>query len=193
MSQNIKDVRLQLGLNRKEFSQKLNIPYMTLTDWELGKHEPPEYVHRLLEYYVRIQCSYEKSPYFATDKCNKWDEQRNYRTTFPTVHNHSTVPVKYIYPLKQRDIINIHEAVKDDTRINNIILFGSSVTMRCTKSSDIDLSVRLNPDYIDNTVKNDISDKIQEACNYNADIIWFDRINSNDRVYANITKGVQIV
>ena len=41
--------------------------------------------------------------------------------------------------------------------------------------------------------KNEISEKIQELTDWNADIIWYDRIDKSDRIYKNILKGVQIV
>ncbi len=47
-------LRERTGLNRKEFSERFEIPYRTVTDWELGNRHAPEYVIRLLEYYVRL-------------------------------------------------------------------------------------------------------------------------------------------
>ena len=40
-------------LNRKEFCEEFDIPYRTVSDWELEKRHAPEYVLRLLEYYIR--------------------------------------------------------------------------------------------------------------------------------------------
>lgn len=37
----------------KEFCQFFGIPYRTVTDWELDNRHAPEYVLRLLEYYIR--------------------------------------------------------------------------------------------------------------------------------------------
>ncbi len=51
----IKEIRKSTGLNRKEFCAKYQIPYQTVTDWELGHRTAPEYVVRMLEYYVRMQ------------------------------------------------------------------------------------------------------------------------------------------
>lgn len=201
----IYELRLQTGLNRKDFSAKVGIPYMTLTDWELGKHDAPEYVYRLLEYYIKLngllindsvsnlQINNINNYFSNPSECHIWEEQDNYVTNFPVVETHSIVPVKNIYPLKQKDAIRIHDALCDDNRVNNIILFGSSVTMRCNKNSDLDLSVRLYPDYINNSVKNEVSEKIQSICDWNADIIWFDRIKNPSRLYNNILKGVQIL
>ena len=51
----IKDLRESTGQNRKEFCEKFDIPYRTMTDWELGHRNAPPYVLRLLTYYVNMQ------------------------------------------------------------------------------------------------------------------------------------------
>ena len=49
----IKELREMTGMNRKEFCKFFNIPYRTVTEWELDNRHAPEYVLRLLEYYIR--------------------------------------------------------------------------------------------------------------------------------------------
>ncbi len=36
------------------FCDRYQIPYQTVTDWEMGKRNAPEYVIRMLDYYVRM-------------------------------------------------------------------------------------------------------------------------------------------
>lgn len=48
----IKELRELTGMNRKEFCKYFNIPYRTVTEWELDNRHAPEYVLRLLEYYI---------------------------------------------------------------------------------------------------------------------------------------------
>ena len=36
------EIRKKTGLNRKEFAEAFDIPYRTITDWELGNREMPE-------------------------------------------------------------------------------------------------------------------------------------------------------
>lgn len=45
-------VPLKYRMNRKEFCQFFGIPYRTVTDWELDNRHAPEYVLRLMEYYI---------------------------------------------------------------------------------------------------------------------------------------------
>ena len=51
----IKELRESTGMNRKEFCNYFQIPYRTVTDWERGNRHAPEYVLRLLEYYIRME------------------------------------------------------------------------------------------------------------------------------------------
>ena len=47
--------REQVGLNRKEFSEYMEIPVRSLEEWEAGRRKMPEYLLRLITYYVRTQ------------------------------------------------------------------------------------------------------------------------------------------
>ena len=54
-SSKMKELRESTGLNRKEFCEKFDIPYRTMTEWELGHRNAPPYVLRLLTYYIDMQ------------------------------------------------------------------------------------------------------------------------------------------
>ena len=51
----ITELRESTGMNRKEFCEYFNIPYRTVTEWERDNRHAPEYVIRLLEYYIRTE------------------------------------------------------------------------------------------------------------------------------------------
>ena len=51
----LKKLRESTGMNRKEFCEYFEIPYMTETDWELGNRRVPTYLLRLMEYKIRIE------------------------------------------------------------------------------------------------------------------------------------------
>jgi len=51
----IRELRESTGMNRKEFCKFFQIPYRTVTDWELGNRHAPEYVIRLLAYYIQTE------------------------------------------------------------------------------------------------------------------------------------------
>lgn len=44
----LKKLRESTGMNRKEFCEYFEIPYMTVTDWELGNRRVPQYLLRLM-------------------------------------------------------------------------------------------------------------------------------------------------
>ena len=48
------ELRDKSGMNRKEFCNEFDIPYRTVTEWERGNRNAPEYVIRLLEYYIAM-------------------------------------------------------------------------------------------------------------------------------------------
>lgn len=49
------ELRKQTGMNRKEFAEYFLIPYRTITDWERGERQMPDYLFRLLAYKVRME------------------------------------------------------------------------------------------------------------------------------------------
>ena len=52
MAYAFKMIRTQSGMNRKDFSAWLGIPYRTMQEWELGRRQMPDYVLRLIAYKV---------------------------------------------------------------------------------------------------------------------------------------------
>ena len=60
-SEELRKLRESTGMNRKEFCEYFEIPYMPETDWELGNRRVPKYLLRLMEYKVRIEQLAEKN------------------------------------------------------------------------------------------------------------------------------------
>ena len=53
--QKIVELRERTGMNRKEFCEYFQIPYRTVTEWERDNRHAPDYVLRLLEYYIVME------------------------------------------------------------------------------------------------------------------------------------------
>lgn len=51
----IRELRKNIGMTRKEFSEHTGIPVRTLEDWEVGRRTPPEYIPRLIAYQLRYE------------------------------------------------------------------------------------------------------------------------------------------
>ncbi len=64
----IKELRERTGMSRKDFCDYFQIPYRTVTDWESGKRHAPDYLIRLLEYYIQLN---------LVQKKNKQEEDAN--------------------------------------------------------------------------------------------------------------------
>lgn len=54
-------IRNYSGMNRKDFSDWLGIPYRTMQEWELGRRVMPEYVLRLIAYKVVNETQHTKT------------------------------------------------------------------------------------------------------------------------------------
>ena len=63
----LKKLRESTGMNRKEFCEYFEIPYMTETAWELGNRRVPQYLLRLMAYKVEMER--------LSDKRNKHDKK----------------------------------------------------------------------------------------------------------------------
>ena len=53
-SEKIKMLREKTGMTRKEFCEYIDIPYRTVTEWERGTRNAPDYVLRLISYYIEM-------------------------------------------------------------------------------------------------------------------------------------------
>ncbi|MCR5367207.1 MULTISPECIES: helix-turn-helix domain-containing protein [Eubacterium] len=51
----IKELREMTGMNRREFCDYFQIPYRTVTEWERDERHAPDYVIRLLDYYIKAE------------------------------------------------------------------------------------------------------------------------------------------
>ena len=69
----LRKLRESTGMNRKEFCEYFEIPYMTETDWELGNRRVPQYLLRLMAYKVEMERLSEKR---NKDECT---DGRKYR------------------------------------------------------------------------------------------------------------------
>lgn len=52
-AEKIKEIRHRTGLSQVKFCEEYGIPRRTLEDWERGINNPPEYVIRMLDMWVK--------------------------------------------------------------------------------------------------------------------------------------------
>lgn len=58
----VQELRKSTGMNRREFCDYFGIPYRTVSEWELDGRHAPDYVIRLLEYYIRMEGHIKENP-----------------------------------------------------------------------------------------------------------------------------------
>ena len=51
----MKKLRQEVGMNRREFSEHMDIPLRTLEEWEAGRRKMPDYLLRLIAYKIRME------------------------------------------------------------------------------------------------------------------------------------------
>lgn len=55
LSEIIRGLRAETGLNRKQFAEHFGIPLRTVEEWEAGRRKPPEYIPRLIKYQIMYE------------------------------------------------------------------------------------------------------------------------------------------
>lgn len=60
LSERIRALRSETGLNRKQFAEHFGIPLRTVEEWEAGRRKPPEYIPRLIKYQIMYEQQFGK-------------------------------------------------------------------------------------------------------------------------------------
>jgi predicted nucleotidyltransferase len=116
----------------------------------------------------------------------------NHIFLFPIIVNTDFVNINRIFPSKQKIVKSIYDNSDLHNLCKQIIVFGSSITLRCTMYSDLDLAVELLNDNNESRNKATlILSKLLRGSRY--DLIWIDEDIYNERVYEYIQKGVKIL
>ena len=119
-----------------------------------------------------------------------WEQKRYASFIFPQIVQCDDIDIHRIHPLKQREACRIHEEFANNSDVESIYLFGSSVNIRCHIHSDTDVAVLLARDTLEN--RGYVSERIQELCNWNADVIWLNSEEPDSRLYREIHRGVRL-
>lgn len=185
----IKQLRNEKGVTQQEISTFLEIDQSTYAHYESGRRTPDlEKLRRIATYYGLIDELLGVNP---IDSVINGLPLYGKFYRFPRLME-SPIELERIYPTKQKIAVELYKVLNPDKRVISAMLFGSSITMKCTKESDTDIAVRLDTGFIDRDTKNEISERILELCDWKADILWFDTLDHNEKIYKDICMGVQI-
>ena len=133
---NIKELRASTGLSQKGFSEAFQVPVRTLQQWEQGKSVPAPYVLAMMEKLVpevTDKVPNAPDPYFVPDK-SRW--KVCIADPFPNCER--------VYPLQQRKVRQLLDALHGNGAVKSVTVFGSSVTQRCHQGSDLDVYLELS-------------------------------------------------
>lgn len=206
----LKSLRLQCGLNQTELAAISGVNLRSLQDYEQGhKSLYSAKGDTILRLSRALGCRMEDILVEEENNCFSHNlnsenmrnrilayekglrERKAQKIHFPIVTADEYVDMSLIYPTKQRAVENVIMSLRNDARVSSLRLFGSSITIACHKDSDIDFAVGLND--ISKDTKNDISEMIQSACDWSADILWLDRLSENDRIFQDIMNGLVLI
>ncbi len=189
---------IENNLSIYKLAELSKVPYSTLNELINGKKEICDCKIRTIENISKaLNISIEVLLNMLTNKnislSNSWEENKNKKFYFPIIIQNNNYECNRIHPLKQKVVSDIYDYVKVKKEIQKVIIFGSSVNIRCNKKSDIDIAIELKDSYFTRIIQNEISEEIQEICEYNSDILWLNKIEQNTILYNNINKkGVVI-
>lgn len=124
---------------------------------------------------------------------NSWEDCKHKSFVFPKTVECSDFDIERVHPLHQAGAASIFNAVAHDERIDRVVLFGSSTTVRCHGKSDYDILVKLKDEFITVEMKNAISERIQDSVDWMADIIWYDRVDKESALFSDVKRGVSII
>lgn len=175
-----------------------NVPYTTLNELVNGKKKIEECKIKTIESIANsLNMSVEALLYILNNKkvvlSNSWEEVKNKTYYFPVIVKNDNYECNRIHPLKQAKVNELYKIMKENEIIEKIIIFGSSVNIRCNIKSDLDIAIKLKSNQFTKENQNTISEEIQEHLDYGCDIIWLNQIDKTSKLYSNIiNKGVTI-
>ena len=72
----LKKIRADLGMSRKAFSEYIEIPLRNLEEWEAGRRKMPEYLLRMMTYYIKMSQYLEQNGMKEEIERKALDEQK---------------------------------------------------------------------------------------------------------------------
>lgn len=194
----LKEYLKNINLSIYKLSEISNVPYTTINELVNGKKSIDDCKIKTIESIAKsLNLSIESlMKLIKNDNTNlstSWIDNKDKKFYFPILIENCNYECNRIHPLKQRVINEIYNELKLSNIVDKAIIFGSSINIRCTNKSDIDIAILLKSKDFTQDNQNILSEKIQEITGYNADIVWLNTLNNESRLYQNIyMKGVTV-
>lgn len=135
----VAELRRGTKLSQRQFAELFGIPVRTLQQWEQGKSTPPAYVLSMME---RLLPRNDRSR----------EERRAVRHVIPPRTSWRVCidrpfdQCHRVYPTQQRKVRELIDDIVRDDAVKSVTVFGSSVTERCHRGSDVDVYVEMASD-----------------------------------------------
>jgi len=135
----VADLRRETKLSQRQFAELFGIPVRTLQQWEQGKSAPPAYVLSMMERLLP-RSSWRRGERHAARHIIPP------RTSWRVCVDRPFDQCHRVYPTQQRKVRELIDDIARDDAVESIAVFGSSVTERCHRGSDVDVYVEMASD-----------------------------------------------
>lgn len=139
----IGDLRQRTGLTQAAFAEHFGIPVRTLQQWEQGRSKPAPYVLELIEQALEQRSSLDLA---GAQSGDIYELSMPAKSVWRTCIERPFTNVNRIYPLQQRKVQELLQDLSDCPEVQEVVVFGSSVTPQCHMGSDVDIYVVLARD-----------------------------------------------
>lgn len=148
----VEELRRESGMSQREFAAHYGIPVRTLQQWEQGKSTPAPYVLAMMEKLrpaptdvvvgeggTRKSTNRRRRPQGAREGVDRFAIPERHRwkvcieRPFPNCER--------VHPIQQWKVRELLDDVLVDPAVKRVTVFGSSVTQRCHRGSDVDVYI----------------------------------------------------
>lgn len=147
---NVAKLRHETALSQRQFAELFDIPVRTLQQWEQGKSSPPPYVVGMMEQLLSKKDEQQATSGRHRDNSGHNNASRHTiprRKAWRVCIDRPFEECQRIYPTQQRKVRELIDDVARDSAVQSITVFGSSVTDRCHRGSDVDVYVEMADDH----------------------------------------------
>lgn len=133
----VADLRKETKLSQRQFAELFGIPVRTLQQWEQGKSAPPAYVLSMMERLLSGNDRRRGERHAARHIIPP-------RASWCVCIDRPFDQCQRVYPTQQRKVRELIDDIARDDAVESITVFGSSVTERCHRGSDVDVYVEMS-------------------------------------------------
>lgn len=128
----IKQLRQKTGLSQNKFAEKYNVSVRTLQQWEQGISKPLDSFLYLIEKDINSNLNL------------RYEYKKKKTINWKICIDRPFMNTNKVYPIQQKKVRELIDDITNNSKVNRIIIFGSSVNDNCHIGSDVDIYVETN-------------------------------------------------